>query len=144
MRLREHDLIGLLLRIAIAICLVADAIVHLRLAAGYQQGQPAGIGQGNLFRIEAVVALIVAALVLVRPGRLAYLLAAGVGLSAFVAVVLYRYVNVPALGPIPAMYEPVWFFSKTLSAVAELGAGVLALVGLARLRGERAGRSRQG
>ena len=40
-------------------------------------------------------------------------------LVAFAAVMLYRYVDIPAIGPLPAMYEPVWFFEKTLSAVAE-------------------------
>ncbi len=132
MSARDRSWKGWLLRLVIAACLVTDAVVHLRLAAGYQLGQPAGIGQGNLFRVEAVAALVVAGFLLVRGGRLAYLAAAVVGMSAFAAVVLYRYVNVPALGPIPSMYEPVWFFQKTLSAVAGLGAGVLGLVGLAR------------
>ena len=40
-------------------------------------------------------------------------------MSALGAVLLYRYVNVPMLGPLPAMYEPVWFLEKSLSAVAE-------------------------
>ncbi len=132
MRLREHDLVDLVLRVAVAACLVVDAVVHLRLAAGYQLGQPAGIGQGNLFRVEAVVALLVAAYVVIRGTRPAYLAAAAVGLSAFAAVVLYRYVNVPAIGPLPPMFEPVWFFEKSLSAAAEAAAGVLALVGLSR------------
>jgi hypothetical protein len=52
--------------------------------------------------------------------------------SAFIAVLLYRYVNVPAIGPIPAMYEPVWFFEKSLSAVAEGLGAVLAAVGFLR------------
>ena len=42
------------------------------------------------------------------------------------AVLLYRYVNVPMLGPFPAMYEPVWFPDKTLSAVAEAVAALVA------------------
>jgi hypothetical protein len=40
------------------------------------------------------------------------------------AVLLYRYVNVPMLGPFPAMYEPVWF----PEAVAALVAGAAALL----------------
>lgn len=54
----------------------------------------------------------------------------GVGLSAVVAVVLYRYVDIPAVGPLPAMYEPVWFFEKSLSALAEAVAAAAALVAL--------------
>jgi hypothetical protein len=55
-----------------------------------------------------------------------------VALSAFIAVVLYRYVDVPALGPFPAMYEPVWFFEKSLSAAAEAVGAILAAVGIAQ------------
>lgn len=120
--------VELVLRALVVAGLVVDAVVHLRLAGGYQQGQPGGLGEGNVFRIESVVALLVALYVLLRGSRTAYLLAALVGLSALAAVVLYRYVEVPAFGPIPTMYEPVWFFQKSLSAVAEGVAGVLALV----------------
>lgn len=64
---------------------------------------------------------------LVRGSRLASLSAAAIAASALVAVVLYRYVDVPALGPLPAMYEPLWFPQKTATAVAE-GVAVLAAV----------------
>ena len=50
------------------------------------------------------------------------------------AVVLYRYVDVPALGPLPAMYEPVWFTEKSLSAVAEAVAAIAAALGILQLR----------
>ncbi len=36
--------------------LLGDAIVHLHLAAGYQEASPGGVGLGTLFRLEAVVA----------------------------------------------------------------------------------------
>ncbi|MGI9158023.1 MAG: hypothetical protein ACR2FG_15560 [Marmoricola sp.] len=134
MRSPRTDPLALVLRVLVAAGLVVDAVVHLRLASGYQMAQPAGIGQGNIFRIESVVALLAALYVLLRGSRTAFLVAAVVGLSALVAVVLYRYVEVPAIGPVPTMYEPIWFFQKTLSAVAEALAGVLALVGLARVR----------
>ncbi|MEO6021031.1 MAG: hypothetical protein ABIP45_12365 [Knoellia sp.] len=120
----------LLLRGVVALSLVVDAVVHLRLASGYQQSAPSGIGAGNLFRIQAVVALVVAAWVLWRGSRLALISAFAVGLSALFAVVLYRYVDIPALGPLPAMFEPVWFFEKSLSAVFEGLAALAALVAL--------------
>ncbi|MGN6251516.1 MAG: hypothetical protein ACTHNS_06865 [Marmoricola sp.] len=125
---------GLLLRLLVVASLVADAVVHLRLAHGYQLAQPAGIGQGNLFRVEAVVALLVALWVLATGGRRSYVAAVVVAGSAFVAVVLYRYVDVPALGPVPSMYEPVWFGQKTLSAVAEGLGALLALLGATTTR----------
>ena len=128
---------GLLLRsigVVVAGGLVVDAVVHLRLAPDYQLAAPGGIGQGNLFRIAAVAAVLAALWVLVRPGRLSFAVAFLVAGSALVAVLLYRYVDVPALGPIPSMYEPLWFPEKTASAVAEAVAAVAALVGLARAR----------
>lgn len=120
-------------RLLVTVCLVIDAVVHLRLAGGYQMAQPSGIGEGTLFRIEGVLALVAAVYVLVRASRPAFALAAVVALGGVAAVLLYRYVNVPAIGPIPSMYEPIWFFSKSLSAVAELAGGLLALGTFLRL-----------
>lgn len=118
------------LRLIVTAALMVDAVVHLRLASGYQQAAPTGIGAGTLFRVEAAAAVIVAAWVILRGSRGAFMAAFGVGLSAVVAVVLYRYVDIPAVGPLPAMYEPVWFFEKSLSAVAEAVAAAAALVAL--------------
>lgn len=50
------------------------------------------------------------------------------------AVLLYRYVDVPALGPIPAMDEPVWFAKKTARAVAEAVATLGGASGLLSVR----------
>jgi hypothetical protein len=108
--------------------------VHLDLASGYQLGAPGGIGEGNLFRIEAAVAILVGLYVLIRGSRPAYAAAVVVAGSAFIAVLLYRYVDIPAIGPLPSMYEPVWFFEKTLSAAAEGLGAVLAAVGYVRQR----------
>lgn len=118
-----------LVRGLVALGLVTDAVVHLRLASNYQLGASSGIGAGNVFRIEAVVALLAAIYVLVRANRTSYLVAFVVALSALAAVVLYRYVDVPQIGPLPAMYEPLWFFEKNLSAVAEAVAAAAAGVG---------------
>lgn len=128
----RRDPVALLLSLLVAAGLVVDAVVHLRLAPQYQIAQPGGIGQGNLFRIEAAVAVLAALFLLVRPGRTSFGFAALVALSAFAAVVLYRYVDVPAIGFVPSMYEPVWFFQKSLSAVVEAASGVLALAGAVR------------
>lgn len=138
MAARRTDRLGLVLAVLVAVGLVVDAVVHLRLASGYQLGQPDGIGEGNLFRIEAAAALLAAVYVLVRRSRVSFLVAAAIGLGGVVVVVLYRYVDVPAVGPLPSMYEPVWFFQKSLSALAEGAAGALALVGAARGRRSRA------
>jgi hypothetical protein len=124
----------IVLRLLVVAALVIDAVVHLQLAAGYQIAAPGGIGQGSLFRLEAAAALLVGLYVLVRGSRPAYAVAVVVAGSAFIAVLLYRYVDIPALGPIPAMYEPVWYFEKSLSAVAEGLGAALAAVGFLRQR----------
>ncbi|MDX6325977.1 MAG: hypothetical protein QOK15_2331 [Nocardioidaceae bacterium] len=116
------------LRVLVAAALAVDAVVHLRLAADYQLAAPGGIGQGNLFRIEAAVAVAVGLYVLLTGSRTAYTAAFLVTASALTAVLVYRYIDVPSIGPIPSMYEPLWFFQKSLSAVAE-GAGALLAAG---------------
>lgn len=117
--------VELVFRVLVVAALVTDAVVHLRLAGMYQAAAPGGIGEGTLFRIEAVLAILVALFVAIRGSRMAYAAAFVVALSALVVILLYRYVNVPAFGPIPAMYEPIWFFEKSLTALAE-GVGVIA------------------
>lgn len=123
---------SMVLRVLTALMLFIDAGVHFHLAPGYQAATSAGIGQCNLFLLEGAAAVLSALYVLIRGSRAAYALAFAVALSGFVAVVLYRYVDVPAFGPFPAMYDPVWFFEKSLSAVAEGAGALLAAVGLVR------------
>jgi hypothetical protein len=117
--------------------LAVDAVVHLRLAGGYQQSAPGGIGAGNLFRVEAAAAVAVGMWVLWRGSRAALGAAFVVGFTAALAVVLYRYIDVPAIGPIPSMYEPVWFVEKSLSAGAEALAALLSLIALSAVPGLR-------
>lgn len=114
-----------------AVALVIDAVVHFDLASAYQSAFPGGVGGGTVFRVEAVVAILAAAYVLIRRSRPSFAVAFVVAISAFGAVVLYRYVDVPAVGPIPAMYEPIWFFEKSLSAVAEGIGALTAAIGFA-------------
>jgi hypothetical protein len=123
---------SLALRILTALGLFIDAGVHIHLAPGYPPAGPGQIGQGSLFLLEGAAALLAGLYVLIRGSRAAYATALVVAFSGFVAVVLYRYVDVPAFGPIPAMYDPVWFFEKSLSAVAEGLATVFGAMGLVR------------
>jgi len=118
------------LRIVVAAALGIDAIVHLMLAANYQQASPGGIGAGTLFRLEAAAAILTGIYVLLRGSRPAFTAAFIVTLSALTAVLLYRYVNVPQIGPIPAMYEPTWYFAKTTTAIAEAVGALLSAAAL--------------
>jgi len=123
---------ALALRGAVAALLLVNAGVHVELAPGYQLANPAGVGQGTLFYVEAAAAVLCAAAVLIWGTTPAYLAAVLVSGGALAAVLLSTAVPLPAFGPIPPLYEPVWYFEKTLSAVAEGLALVLALVGLGR------------
>jgi hypothetical protein len=119
--------LSLVLAVLAALGLAYDAKVHLDLAPGYD-AIGTTITQGGLFRVEAVVAILAALAVLVLDNRLAWAAAGLVGLGGVAAVLLYRYVDVPAIGPVPSMYEPVWFPQKSRSALAEGGVALVWLV----------------
>jgi hypothetical protein len=109
----------------VVVGLVADAIVHLDLASAFSGNKTSVISEADIFRIQSVVALVVAAALLVRPRRYVAALAFLVAASAFAAVMVYRYVNVGKIGPLPNMYDPYWApAGKNISAVAEAVAAV--------------------
>jgi hypothetical protein len=119
-----------LLRVATAVALGIDAAVHWQNAPAYDS-VTATISQGALFRVETAAAVAAGLLVLVRPRPSSWLAALLVGASALAAVLLYRYVDVGAVGPLPEMYENTWQVpGKLLSAYAEGAAVVLAGLGL--------------
>lgn len=126
-----------LLRVITAAGLAVDAYVHADLASRYDP-ITASISQGTLFRVEAGVASLAALLVLVTGRRAAFALAALVAASALAALLVYRYIDVGQLGPIPSMYEPIWFTEKTVAAIAEAVAAVMAVIGVL-LAGRRSG-----
>lgn len=119
----------LLIRVLVVAGLIVDAVVHFQLADTMQLAAPDGVGGGALFRAQATVASVAAVVLLVTGHRFAYVLAAAAALSALVPVLLYAYVQVPAIGPIPSLYDPGWYSSKTASAIAEAAAVLLAVVG---------------
>jgi hypothetical protein len=121
---------GLLLRLLVAAGLAADAVVHWRFAPDMAFVQGGSIHGDVLFRVQAVVAAVAAVIVLVRAARWSYALAFVVAGSAVGALLLYYYVDVGALGPLPDMHEPVWYTEKTISLVGEGIAAVAAAVGL--------------
>jgi hypothetical protein len=118
------------LRVSTAAALGIDAAVHWQNASAYD-AVAATVSQGQLFRVEAALAVVVGLLVLVRPQPSSWLAALAVAASALGAVLLYRYMDVGALGPLPDMYENTWQVpGKPLSAAAEAAAVVLAALGL--------------
>lgn len=121
--------VRLALRVVTSAGLVADAVVHFHLARNYDV-VVGGLGQGTLFRVESVVALLVAVLVLVArrwwTDALAFLVAA----SALLALLVSTYAHVGAIGPIPDMFEPIWFPEKAFAAIAATVAAVTAIAAL--------------
>ncbi len=105
-----------------------DAYAHLDLPANFDANR-ALISQGMLFRAEAVAAIFAALLVLFIRHRVVALFAVIIAGSALGAVLLYRYVDLGTLGPLPDMYEPSWYPEKTYSAIAE-AAAILAAAAL--------------
>ena len=123
----QNGVARLLLRLLVAAGLAVDAYVHFDLASQYDS-PGARISQGTLFQIEAIVAVVAAVLVIAVRRWITDVFAFLVAISAFAAVVVYRFVDVGAFGPFPNMYEPNWYTEKTLSAVAEAVAALAALL----------------
>ncbi len=120
----------LLLRLLAAAGLAVDAYVHW-VFASEMAGVPGGsIGGDTLFRLQAGLAVAVAVLVLAWPRRWTNAIAFLVAASALGAVLLYYFVDVGAIWPLPAMHEPVWYAEKTISAVGEGIAALAALAGV--------------
>lgn len=120
---------GLLARLVAATALAVVAGVHLHLAPSYGLVGDQ-VTQGDLFRLQAAAAGVVALALVVRPTRTVWLAAAAVGVASLLAVVVTVYVAVPAIGPLPRIFEPVWYAEKALAAAAAGTASLAALLGL--------------
>ena len=107
--------------------LAVDAWVHLQYAGDYRLVATSVVSQATLFRVEGVVAALAAAALVLRPRRSTALAALVVAAGGAAAVAAYSWVDPGRIGPLPDMYEPVWFTAKTASFVAELVAAVAAL-----------------
>ena len=135
MSIRARSPIQVALIAVVVVGLAVDAFVHFDLASAFQHVKTSTLSEADLFRAEASGAIVAAVLLLVRPRRYTAAIAFVVAAGGVVAVVLYRYVNVGAYGPIPNMYDPYWApAEKNLSAIAELVAALAALALIVMLR----------
>ena len=124
----------LAVRIVVALALAVSGWIHLDLADTFD-AIGSTITLGALFRVQGVLALLVAGWLLVRRRDRAPLVAALlVGAASAAAVVLSVYVRVPAIGPFPELHEPVWYAEKVASAGTALLAAAGAAALLARAR----------
>jgi hypothetical protein len=127
----------LLVRVLVAVALAVSGWIHLDLAASFDAvGRTVTLGA--LFRAQGVVALAGAAwLLLARRSAVPELVALLVGLASLAAIGLSFFVRLPAVGPLPEIYEPVWYGEKTASALTAglAAAGAAALLAVRRRRG---------
>ncbi|MBC3841136.1 hypothetical protein GXW82_15060 [Streptacidiphilus sp. 4-A2] len=121
-----------ILRAVAAVGLGIDAGIHAQLAGQYG-AVSASISEGTLFRIESGAAALAALLVLVWRKPAGDLFAALTVAAGVAAILLYRYIDVGTLGPLPDMYEPVWFTDKVWALTGQVLA-LLALIPLLSLR----------
>ncbi|MQY05998.1 hypothetical protein [Actinomadura macrotermitis] len=119
----------IVLRVLVAAGLAVDAVVHWRFAPDMAGVQGGSIGGDVIFYAQAAVAGAVGLLVLFLARRWTYALAFLVAASAVGALLLYYFVRVGPLGPLPDMSEPVWYTEKTVSAAGEGVAALAALLG---------------
>lgn len=122
-------------RVVGALALGASGALHLWMALERPPLAAAGqVTLSGLFLVQGLVALAAAAWVLLRGPRTAWLVLGAVAAASLVAVVLSVMVRIPAIGPLPALYEPFWYPEKVFSAVTAAVATVVAVVALATRR----------
>ncbi|MBV8529557.1 MAG: hypothetical protein JOZ75_14695 [Candidatus Dormibacteraeota bacterium] len=133
--LRRAHILGAVAAAAFAV----DAGVHATSAGAYDPAHGGLLTEGNLFRLEALAAAFTGIGLIIRPTARMWVLGLAVATTALGAVVLYRYVNVGAIGPFPNLYEPTWQVpGKLLSAYAEAAAVLVAYTGfIMSKRGQR-------
>lgn len=120
--------------------LVVNALVHLALAGVYDAIPGTLLGQGALFRIQAVVGIGFAVLLLVslRVRRFAVITAlasavVAAGGLALVVITAIVPLDLTAVG-LPYLFEPIWYPDKVITVVAQAVALVAALAAAALAR----------
>lgn len=129
-------------RIWTALALLVNVYIHFQLAGPFDSLVGTLVSQGTLFRIQGVVNILAAILILVVHRWWAGLVAAAVAAGGLALLVISVYVplDLSALG-FPEIYEPVWYPDKVIAVVAQAFAlvGGLLVAVLARRRRAFAG-----
>lgn len=119
--------------LAAAVCaavgLTVSAFVHVTLAGPFDANVGTIASQGVLFRVQAVIDVLAAALIVIRPRRWASLIVAVVALGglALILVTVAVPLDLTAIG-LPYLFEPSWYQNKIVAAVAQGVAALGALV----------------
>ena len=125
------------LRVLTAAALVANAVIHLRIAEDYTAVGDRPLSLGDQFYAQSAVAVLLALALLVRPHALVWLAAVGFSAVSLLAVVVSRYTPIPVYG-FDGGWQEAWTDDARRAAAVEAVAIVLALVGLYRSRGDLA------
>ncbi len=125
---------GMLLRVLGAVTLGYSAYLHFDIARGTELFGAGQITLTGLFMAQAVVGALVVLWVLIRGDLLSWLAFGLVALASLGALVTSTVVQIPAIGPFPLIYDPLWYTEKILAAVSAGAACLVALVALLRLR----------
>ena len=126
----------LALRVLTALALLGVAVVHLRIAHSYTPIGKHPVSIGDQFYAQAVLCLLLAAALAVRPRTLVWAASALFAAGSLAVLVYSRYRALPVYG-FPGGFQETWDVSGAKPAAAfESAALVLALLGLAadRLR----------
>lgn len=107
-------------RIWTALALLVNAYIHFQLAGPFDALVGTLVSQGALFRIQGVVNILAAILILVVHRWWAGLVAAGIAAGGLALLVVSVYVplDLSALG-FPVIYEPIWYQDKVIAVVAQ-------------------------
>jgi hypothetical protein len=116
----------LVARLLAAAALMVTAVIHAKLAADLGLGGPL-FGRGHLFGAQAVLTAVLAVAMLTRDNRI-WLVALVLSVAGLGAILASVYFPVPAIGPFPAINEPVWLLNKAVCAFAEASVIILWLV----------------
>lgn len=112
----------------LAVALIINAVIHLRLAAPFDAVAGTLVSQGDLFRIQAVsnVAAIVVVLLARRRWADALALVIAAGGAALIVVTALVPLDLTAIG-LPLLFEPAYYPDKTMALVAQLVAVAAAI-----------------
>lgn len=107
-------------RIWTALALLVNAYIHFQLAGPFDALVGTLVSQGALFRIQGVVNILAANLILVVHHWWAGLVAATIAAGGLALLVVSVYVplDLSALG-FPVIYEPIWYQDKVIAVVAQ-------------------------
>ncbi len=126
---------GTALHVIGAVALGYSGYLHLRIALErpplFADGQ---VSLSGAFVAQTVAAAVVVVWVLARGHLLSWLAFGVVAVGSLAALVLSVYAQIPAVGPFPELFEPLWYADKYLAAAAAAVASVVALVAVLSLR----------